>query len=102
MTKFTMLFTYETEDAEGNVVGSEEGRASFTHHRARPAFTPRGEFAPIDPPEPEAIEIQSIEIEVAPFDNKHWRDTTDDEFEIYNDYLIENRWDCLIQEAQND
>ena len=35
-----------------------------TFFRARPAYTPRGEYAPIDPPEPASFEIESVVIEI--------------------------------------
>jgi len=35
----------------------------YTHHRARPGYTPRGEYAPIDPPEPEHVEIGLVYVE---------------------------------------
>jgi hypothetical protein len=35
----------------------------YTHHRGSPAYTPRGEYAPIDPPEPEHVEIGLVYVE---------------------------------------
>jgi hypothetical protein len=35
-----------------------------TYFPAQRAYTPRGEYAPIDPPEPEAFEIDEIRVQV--------------------------------------
>jgi len=34
----------------------------YAYHKGSPAYTPRGEYAPIDPPEPEHVEIGSVYI----------------------------------------
>jgi hypothetical protein len=37
-------------------------RITYTFQPGRPAYTPRGEYAPIDPPEPDAVEDVTIEV----------------------------------------
>lgn len=39
-----------------------EVRITYTYLPGAPAYTPRGEYAPIDPPEPPEIEVTSVEL----------------------------------------
>jgi hypothetical protein len=38
-------------------------RITYTFQPGRPAYTPRGEWAPIDPPEPDAVEDVTIYVQ---------------------------------------
>lgn len=37
-------------------------RIEYRYTAGRPAFTPRGEYAPIDPPDPAEVELVSVEL----------------------------------------
>ena len=52
----TVPFCIGDQDLELYVV------ANFT--KGRPAYTPRGEYGPIDPPEPDEYDIRSVEVRV--------------------------------------
>ena len=45
-------------------------RVSYTFHPGRRAYTPRGEYAPIDPPEPDTVEDVEIEVMVGEDDKR--------------------------------
>lgn len=45
-------------------------RVSFTFQPGCPAYTPRGEYAPIDPPEPDMVEDVEIEVQTGEDENR--------------------------------
>jgi hypothetical protein len=92
-------FTYETTNEFDHVVEELEVRVVYKYFPYQPACTPRGEYQPIDPPEPAHVEVEEIEIEDSPFDGKHWRQASDDEFDTLGDWFQEN-WQTLHDEEQ--
>jgi len=57
------------------ILGAEvewDCRVTGTYHPYQRAYTPRGEYAPIDPPEPAAFEWSKIEI--SPIGKNEWRE----------------------------
>lgn len=54
--RFVPVSLYETE-VEYPVVEIE-----YTHLRGSPAFTPRGEYAPIDPPTPAEVDFRAAKL----------------------------------------
>ena len=80
--------THSVESADGTVISETEVRFTFDFLPGYPAHTPRGEYGPIDPPEPPSIEITKIEIE--DFDkggNQSWREATPEESERYQAWV---------------
>lgn len=60
-----------------------------------PAYTPRGEYAPTEPPEPAECDICEIGI----WENDAWRRATALEHAILNDWAEEHLIDELIDNA---
>lgn len=66
----------------------------YTFSPGRPAFTPRGEYAPIDPPEGAEVEIVGATTLADPTTGLRQPVTlTDAETEKVRDYIIENHED---------
>ena len=86
---FTFPFTHETTGCLDAVIGSEEVRVTY-------------QYAPTDPPESARVEVLTVEIEIAPFDGKHWRPANGDEFEMYSDYAEDDLLGDLIDNAERD
>lgn len=69
---------------------------NYIYTPGRPAFTPRGEYAPIDPPEPAAVEIAQIGI----MEDGQWRNATPFEFALVTEWVEDSFIDDLIEAAE--
>lgn len=89
-----MLTSWETD----YVAGETQFRVCFNYSYTpgRPAFTPRGEYAPIDPPEPAEVEIGQIGI----WEDAKWRHATKLEAAILTEWAEEHCLDDMIEEAE--
>ena len=67
---------------------------SFNYIPGRPAHTPRGEYAPIDPPDPPEIDIRRIEIMGKTGD---WRSATALEFDFVSERLLNDEFDDMCE-----
>lgn len=68
----------------------------FTYYPGQPAYTPRGEYAPVDPPEPASVEVEKILVNPPSKDEEsewslipNWMDTLLTNDRGFNDELIE-------------
>ncbi len=100
-TRHNIRTTYSYEDGEGNVLSEIELRIWFHYTPARPAYTPRGEYAPIDPPEPAEIDFDMAEEEAAPFNGRVW-DKARPELQDWAGTWLENNESEAIEAASGD
>lgn len=64
------------------------------------AYTPRGEYAPIDPPEPPEINITDLCVRDFIHGSPVWRSAEKWEWEQYTDLVLDRRFDDLCANAQ--
>ncbi len=85
MTRTHFIDWTRDDEAETDVT------VEYTFSSGRPAFTPRGEYAPIDPPEGAEVEIVGATTFADPTTGLRQPVTlTDAEAEKVRDYIIEN------------
>ena len=98
------IHTYETtySHMSGDIVTGEiELQFEFTFSPGRPAYTPRGEYAPVDPPEAAEIEIQRVFEERWAKGKPYWSEfPAGEDHERYVEWAYEKHRDSMIKEAQ--
>jgi hypothetical protein len=72
-------------DVEGTEVVCD---IRYEYTRGRPAYTPRGEYAPIDPPEPPELCILAVLVNGIPA--PQWFEIAVENSDKVNDWLIEH------------
>ena len=63
------------------------------------AYTPRGEYAPIDPPEPPEINVTDLCVRDWLHGGKVWRTADKHEWDQYVDQIIDRHFDYLCDNA---
>lgn len=72
-----------------------------TFQRAQPAYTPRGEYAPTEPPEPASFDVESVTVVVG----GRWAGATRKDFDLMpllTEQLMDHLCELGIEEAGND
>lgn len=66
----------------------------------RPAHTPRGEYAPIDPPDPPEASVVGIQVkEIQPTPRERWRDATPEEAAVLFAWA-DSIYDEIVSDAE--
>jgi hypothetical protein len=74
----------------------------YDFYPGAPAHTPRGEYAPIDPPEAPEIDLNDLCVESWLAGQPVWRTATADEWADYAETLVDENFDYLCQNARED
>ena len=102
MSEHTYQTTYSTEDADGTVTSELEIRVVYNFYPAQPAYTPRGEYAPTDPPEPASVELVNIQVERSIAGKMVWWDVDAFTYEQLSTWIETTLYDALLDDAAND
>ena len=60
--EFERKFTFADLAGGETEVAYPEAQITYKYWPGRPAYTPRGEFGPIDPPDPADVELVSVKL----------------------------------------
>ena len=102
MSLHTYQTTYSTEDADGTVTSELDVRVIYDFFPAQRAYTPPGEYAPMDPPEPASVELVNIQVERSVGGKMIWRDADAADWEQLSTWIETTLYDTLLDEAAND
>ena len=98
MNFYSYETTYETKDAEGNVIDSREVRFRYTFQPGLPARIRYDEHD--HPAEAAEVEIQNIHVEVITIaGNRRWFDASAEEHEILRSWAETTIWSEMIVSA---
>ena len=82
--------------------GEVEILVKYDYTPGSPAYTPRGEYAPIDPPEPPDINVTDLCVRDWLAGSPVWRTAEKWEWEQYADLALDCRFDDLCANAENE
>ena len=102
MSQHTYRTTYSTEDFDGTVTSELEVRVIYNFFPAQRAYTPPGEYAPMDPPEPASVELVNIQIERSVDGKMIWCDADAAEYEQLSTWIETTLYGTLLDDAAND
>jgi uncharacterized membrane-anchored protein len=76
---------------------------AYSYTRGYPAFTPRGEYAPTDPPEPAEVSVNSLQVRPIHGRLSEWKEPNAELAKAIHKFLDEdNNYEYLVNEAEAD
>ena len=98
---FTFDAVYAEEDIEP-VPGETEVRFTYNYFPAQRAYTPPGEYAPMDPPEPARVELVNIQIERSVDGKMVWCDADGDEWRRFSAWAMHDLFEAMLENGADE